>query len=153
VSKLGESKVVPPEQEALAHGKLFRLEIVTPQKSGFSGYVESFAAPGAMGGFQVLHDHAPLLTIISIGEVRLRDQGGNESIYSTSGGFVEVGNNNVTFLANTIERKDEIDVERAKAAKTRAEDRLRRKEHDTDIERARTALARATNRLRIADAL
>ena len=133
--------------------KSFRLEIVTPQRNIFSGTVESFSAPGTAGGFQILHNHAPFLTTITVGEVKLRDESGNEIHYSTNGGFVEVSNNNVTFLADTAERKDEIDVERAKAAKARAEARLMKKEPGTDIDRARVALARAVNRLKIADAL
>lgn len=134
-------------------GKLFKLEIVTPQKSTFSGAVESFSAPGTAGGFQVLHNHAPFLTTISVGEVKLRLADGSENIYSTSGGFVEVSNNNVTFLADTIEKNDEIDVQRARAARQRAQERLKGKESGTDIGRARSALARAINRLRITDAL
>ncbi|MFZ1082384.1 MAG: F0F1 ATP synthase subunit epsilon, partial [Candidatus Kryptoniota bacterium] len=129
------------------------LQIITPQKNVFSGSVESFWAPGISGGFQILHDHAPFLTTITIGEVKLRNADGNELSYSTSGGFVDVSNNNVTFLADTAERKDEIDVERAKSAKARAEERLRKKEEDINIARARAALARAINRLRITDAL
>lgn len=153
MSKLEDSKVVTSERVPLTQEKLFKLEIVTPQKRTFSGFVESFSAPGTIGGFQVLRDHAPLLTTISVGEVKLLDQSGNEIVFSTTGGFVEVSNNNVTFLADTIERKDEIDIERAKAARTRAEERLRKKEVGTNVERARAALARAINRLRTADSL
>jgi F-type H+-transporting ATPase subunit epsilon len=131
--------------------KSLRLEIVTPEKSAFSGNVESFSAPGTSGGFQILRDHAPFLTTISVGEVKLRDESGNEMVYSTSGGFVEVSMNNVTFLADTIERKDEIDIERAKSAQLRAEERLRKKEDGTNIARATAALARAINRLKIAN--
>ena len=131
--------------------KSLRVEIVTPEKSAFSGDVESFSAPGTSGGFKILRDHAPFLTTISVGEVKLRDESGNETIYSTSGGFVEVSMNNVTFLADTIERKDEIDIERAKSAQLRAEERLRKKEDGTNIARATAALARAINRLKIAN--
>ena len=147
------SHISTNETHAEASEKSFKLEIVTPQKSAFSGYVESFSAPGTEGGFQVLHDHAPFLTTISIGEVKLRYADDNEVVYSTSGGFVEVSNNNVTFLADTIEVKDEIDVQRAKAARLRAEERLRKREAGINIERARASLARAINRLRITDAL
>lgn len=130
--------------------KLFRLEIVTPQKSVFSGSVESFTVPGAVGAFQVLYNHAPLLSAIVVGEARYLSQSGEEAVYSTSGGFVEVNNNNVIFLADTAELKGEIDIPRARAAKARAEERLQKKEPGTDIARARSALARAANRLKIA---
>ncbi len=132
--------------------KVFTLEIVTPQKSVFSGSVESFSAPGANGGFQVLVDHAPFLTTITVGEVKLRDQSGKELFYATSGGFVEVSSNHMFFLADTVEAKEEIDVQRARSAKSRAEGRLSEKGSGTDVERARASLARAANRLKVAGA-
>lgn len=129
----------------------FKLEILTPQKNVFSGEVESFTAPGESGSFQVLRNHAPLLSSIVVGEVRLVDQSGNEFVYSTSGGFVEVNHNKASFLADTLEKKEEINVERARQAKERAEERMRKNEPGTDIVRARAALVRAVNRLKVAE--
>ena len=145
--------MVGSERDSLEREELLKLEIVTPQKSVFSGYVESFSAPGISGGFQILHDHAPFLTTITIGEVKFRDADGNESSYSTSGGFVEVSNNDVTFLADTAERKDEINIERARSAMARSEERLRKRGEEIDVARARAAFARAINRLKVADVL
>ncbi|MCL4538101.1 MAG: F0F1 ATP synthase subunit epsilon [Bacteroidetes bacterium] len=135
----------------LAAVDTFRLEILTPQKSVFSGEVESFTAPGESGSFQVLRNHAPLLSSIAAGEVRLVDQSGDEFIYSTSGGFVEVNHNKANFLADTLEKKEEIDIERARQAKARAEERLKKNEAGTDIARAQAALLRALNRLKVAE--
>ena len=129
----------------------FKLEILTPQKSVFSGEVESFTAPGESGSFQVLRNHAPLLTSIAVGEVRFIDQSGIEIVYSTSGGFVEVNHNKASFLADTLEKKEEINVDRARKAKERAEERLRKNEPGTDIARARAALVRAVNRIKVAE--
>ena len=81
--------------------KNFKLEIVTPKKIVYSGEVQSFTAPGVVGSFQVLYNHAPLLSAIGVGEVKLRDAQGNEHRYATSGGFVDVVKNNVTMLAET----------------------------------------------------
>ncbi|MDP2885908.1 MAG: F0F1 ATP synthase subunit epsilon [Ignavibacteria bacterium] len=133
--------------------KVFKLEIVTPKKIVFSGDVTSFSAPGVVGGFQVLKSHAPLLSNIAVGEVKLTDVSGNESRYSTSGGVVEVHDNKVIMLAETAERSDEIDVARAEAARERARKRLAEKSEKTDIDRARLALFRAMNRLKVADQL
>ena len=130
--------------------KIFQLEVVTPQKVVFSGQVESFSAPGVVGGFQVLHSHAPLLSSIRIGEVKLRTPEGQESRYATTGGVVEVRENKVILLAETAERSDEIDVERAAAARQRAERRIKEHQAEVDIDRARIALLRALNRLRVA---
>jgi F-type H+-transporting ATPase subunit epsilon len=130
--------------------KIYRLEIVTPNKVVFSGDVTSFSAPGVMGGFQVLRNHAPLLSNIAVGEVKVVDAAGSESRYATSGGFVEVHENKLVMLAETAERSDEIDVTRAEAARERARKRIADKEAGTDIERARLALHRALNRLKVA---
>lgn len=131
--------------------KTFKLEIVTPKKIVFSGDVSSFSAPGVVGGFQVLKSHAPLLSNITVGEVKLVDTSGSESRYATSGGFVEVHENTVMLLAETAERSDEIDVQRAESARDRARKRLTEK--TGDIDRARLALYRAMNRLKVADRL
>jgi F-type H+-transporting ATPase subunit epsilon len=133
--------------------KTFHLEIVTPRRVVFKGEVLSFSAPGVSGGFQVLHSHAPLLSSLNIGEVKIGDMGGTESHYAISGGFVEVRDNRAILLAETAERTDEIDSERAKAARDRARKRIADKKPETDINRASIALYRALNRLKIAGAI
>jgi F-type H+-transporting ATPase subunit epsilon len=130
--------------------KTFDLEIVTPQRVVYRGAAVSFTAPGTVGSFQVLYNHAPLLSSIGIGEIKLVDDRGQSLRYATSGGFVEVRENHVVTLAETAERADEIDVERAKAARDRALKRLEVKRSDIDLVRARAALRRAQNRLKIA---
>jgi F-type H+-transporting ATPase subunit epsilon len=130
--------------------KTFHLEIVTPKRVAFKGEVASFSAPGLEGGFQVLHSHAPFLSSIKIGKVKISEVGGRESQYAVSGGFVEVRENNVVLLAETAERADEIDVERVKAARDRAQKRLAEKYPNIDLERAKLALYRALNRLKVA---
>ena len=130
-------------------GKQFDLQVVTPRRVVFSGRIESISAPGVVGGFEVLYSHAPLLSSLRIGEVKVVDAQGAVTRYATSGGFVEVRNNQVVMLAETAERVDEIDVERAKASMTRARTRLSEKSSGTDMERARMALLRALNRLKV----
>lgn len=131
--------------------KAFSLEIVTPAKVVFQGEVTSLSAPGTLGGFQVLYNHAPLLSSMAVGVVKIRDTGGKDTLYATRGGFVEVKGNRAVVLAETAERADEIDVPRAKAALERAKQRLHSDDPGIDIERARAALFRALNRLRLAE--
>ena len=133
--------------------KSYKLEIVTPKKVVFSGDVLSFSAPGVLGGFQVLRSHAPLLSNISVGEVKVVDLEGKEFRYATSGGVVEVKENKVILLAETAERSDEIDVQRAEEARDRERKRLAKKSAEIDMDRARLALFRAMNRLKVADQL
>jgi F-type H+-transporting ATPase subunit epsilon len=130
--------------------KTFNLEIVTPRKIAYSGSVLSFSAPGVVGGFQVLYNHAPLLSNIAIGEVKIVDAQEKESHYATSGGFVEVHDNKVIMLAETVERTDEIDTSRAQEARERAQRRISEKKVETDMDRAKVALQRAINRLKVA---
>jgi F-type H+-transporting ATPase subunit epsilon len=130
--------------------KIFQLEIVTPRRVVFKGEVTSFSAPGVVGGFQVLYDHAPLLSSLKIGEVKIKDASGTEFHYAISGGFVEVRENHILLLAETAERTDEIDAQRAKSSRDRAQKRMAEKKSDIDFERARFALYRALNRLKIA---
>ncbi len=127
----------------------FQLEIITPNKVVFNDEATSLTAPGVEGGFQILYNHAPFLSALDIGEIKVKDKTGTDTFYATSGGFVEVNDNHVVVLADTAEKSSEIDIERAKTAKVRAEERLRSAEETVDELRARTALLRATNRLRL----
>ncbi len=129
--------------------KAFQLEIITPTRVVFSEEATSLTAPGVEGGFQILYNHAPFLSALDIGEIKVKDKTGSDTFYATSGGFVEVNDNHVVVLADTAEKSSEIDVERAKAAKVRAEERLGRTQELVDLVRAETALLRATNRLRL----
>ncbi len=130
--------------------KNFQLDIVTPAKTVYSGDVSSFTAPGVVGNFQVLFSHAPLLSAIGIGEIKVVESGGTQLHFATSGGFVEVKSNKVILLAESAESKEEINVDRAEKSKQRAAERLAAKKSDVDVERARVALVRSLNRLKIA---
>jgi F-type H+-transporting ATPase subunit epsilon len=110
--------------------KLF-LEVVTPQKAIVSEEVEIVVAPGSEGEFGVLKGHTTFLTSLKIGTLRYKDTKGKERFLFINGGFAEVLPNKVTILAESAERRQNIDVERAKMAKDRAEKRLSEKREDT----------------------
>ncbi len=131
--------------------KLINVEVITPSKPIFKGEVVSITIPGTLGGFQVLYNHAPLLSSFEIGKVKIQEQNGAQSvIYATGGGKVEVLNNKVLILSESFERVDEIDVDRAERAKERAEHRLSEKDKkEVDVARAEVALKKALNRLKI----
>lgn len=131
--------------------KPFKLEIVSPRRVVYSGNATSVSLPGALGGFQVLHGHAPLLSSLNVGTMKLRTTEGSDVFYATSGGFVEVRDNVVTVVVESSERADEIDVERAKRAAERAQERLKARSEAVDVTRAEAALARAMNRLRVSE--
>lgn len=129
---------------------MIHLEIVTPSKVVFSDDVRSFSAPGEMGNFQILPRHAAFITNLVPGKVKFVTKENSEKVYSTSGGVVEVHNNMISMLAETIEAKEDIDVKRALAAKEKAE-KLITAEHGTELEKAKEKLARAINRLKVAE--
>lgn len=125
------------------------LEIVTPSKSAFKGEIKSITVPGTKGRFQVLKNHAPIISTLDIGMIKVDLPDGKENYYSTAGGTIEVLDNKVLVLADSIELVSEIDEERALAAKQRAEERLAEKNAEINIARAEAALARANNRLQL----
>ena len=128
------------------------LEVVTPGKVVVSEDAQIVAAPGSLGEFGVLTGHTPFLTTLKTGIIRFTDTGGKERNVFVSGGFAEALPDKVTVLAESAERKREIDLERARAAQERAEKRLAedRSRKDIDFARARAALERALVRIRLA---
>jgi F-type H+-transporting ATPase subunit epsilon len=131
---------------------VFSLQIVTPERVVFKGNVRSVTCPGSEGRFQVLHNHAAFLSTLAVGDLTLISEDGASHHYAIGGGVSQVLHNSMTLLADTAERADEIDVDRARAAQGRAEQRLATRETAIDIDRARAALFRAINRLKIAKA-
>jgi F-type H+-transporting ATPase subunit epsilon len=130
--------------------KPFRLQIITPTRVVYQDDAVSVSAPGVVGGFQVLYNHAPLLSALDVGELKVRRTDGAELHYATAGGFLEVKANEVVILADSAEIASEIDTGRAERARERAKNRLHSKDPAVDLDRARSAMLRALNRLRIA---
>ena len=97
-----------------------KVEIVTQERTVYEGEVDSVNLPGSEGRLGILPNHSPLLTTLSYGEVIVR-KGGQEDYYAVGGGFAEVQPEKVIVLADSAERSDEIDLERAQEARTRAE--------------------------------
>jgi F-type H+-transporting ATPase subunit epsilon len=128
-----------------------RIDIVTAERVVYSEDVEAVIAPGVEGQLGILPHHAPLMTTLQAGELRLR-RGAEEDSLAISGGFLEVRPDRVIVLADTAERAEEIDIARAEAAKQRAEQRLvDRRAPGLDEVRCEMALRRAMARLTVAE--
>ena len=128
-----------------------KFDIVTAERLVFSDEgVDEVTAPGSEGELTVLPMHAPLLTMIKPGLMRLV-KGGEEVDMAITGGFLEVRDNRVTILADAAERAEEIDVVRAEEARRRAERRLEERVSEEDLARAAAALQRALLRLKVAE--
>ena len=126
-----------------------QLQIVSAERSLVNETVDEVEIPGADGYFGVLPGHTPLLALLGAGELWYRK--GQEKVYlAISFGFAEVQPDRVTILAQIAEKAEEIDVDRAAAAKKRAEERLAQSHAmDMDAERARVALMKALIRLQV----
>ena len=127
-----------------------KLEIVTAERQVFSDDVTTIIAEGTEGQMTVLPKHAPLITMLAPGELVIRKDG-DEQYMVISGGFMEVMPEKVIVLADACERSDEIDLERATAAKQRAEERLKGLSPEVDQSRAEAALRRSIARVRVAE--
>ena len=128
-----------------------QLEVVTPDRLVSSEAVDIVMAIGSLGEFGILANHVPFLSPLLAGELRYRKD--NQLDYMVvTGGFVEVSQNKVTVLAEAAEKAREIDLDRAKRAKERAEKRLAQaKSEAIDYIRAEAALRRALLRLKVAE--
>jgi F-type H+-transporting ATPase subunit epsilon len=127
----------------------FQLEIVTPEKKVVETTAEEVQIPGKNGYLGILPGHAPLITELSVGEITFRENS-TEQRLAVAWGFAEILPNKVTILAETAERPSEIDVDRARRAKERAEQRLTNGDTSVDVDRALDALHRAQARLDVA---
>jgi F-type H+-transporting ATPase subunit epsilon len=133
-------------QRALLH-----VTIITAQSSVFDGEAEAVNAPGSEGRMTILPRHAPLLTTLALGELRIRERGEEVSVF-VAGGFLEVNDNVVTILADEAERAENIDEAAAEEARKRAQARVEGARGDQGAEASAIAeLNRAVGRLRVAE--
>jgi F-type H+-transporting ATPase subunit epsilon len=127
-----------------------RLQVVTPEKDIVNEDVQTVVSPGSEGEFGVLVGHTPFMTTLKTGALKYTDTSGKERFVFVSGGFAEALPDKVTVLAESAERRKDIDTARAQAAKERAQSRLDQHKEDLDFARAKAALERALYRLRLA---
>ena len=130
---------------------MFKLSIVTPEKTILETDCTSLVLPGSDGYLGVLTDHAPLITALKPGELKVVSvENDEERRFAITGGFFEVSNNHATVLADAIEEPGLIDVSRAEDSLRRARERLQEAGAGLDSIRANQAVWRAKNRLELA---
>ncbi|KNF09713.1 ATP synthase epsilon chain AtpC [Gottschalkia purinilytica] len=128
----------------------FTLEIVTPDRKFFEEEVTMVVARGVEGDIAILKNHIPIVTPLDIGIVKIKN-GNEEKKAAIAGGYMEVTKEKTTIVTDSAEWPEEIDVERAKRAKERAENRLNKDKSEIDVARAELALKKALNRIGIAE--
>jgi F-type H+-transporting ATPase subunit epsilon len=128
-----------------------QLEIVTPERLAYSDAVDAVVLPGSEGELGVLPHHAPLVTTLGTGELRIR-KGGQEESFAIIGGFLQVKPDRIVVMAETADMASEIDLERANEARREAEKALESGFHEgADLAVARAALQQALLRIRVAE--
>jgi len=129
-----------------------RLEIITIERKVFEDDVAMVIAPGSEGVLGILPRHTPLLTALTFGELQIKKEGEEDQFFAISGGFMEVLPDRIIVLADAAERAAEIDLERAEAARQRAEEMLGRAKAGeiADFDRAESALKRSALRIKVA---
>jgi F-type H+-transporting ATPase subunit epsilon len=128
-----------------------RLEIVTPERQAYADDVDAVTVPGIEGELGVLPHHAPLITTVGLGELRIR-KAGAEELFAIVGGFLQVRPDKVVVMAETADMAAEIDLERAREARLEAERALEAGLHEgADLAAARAALQTALLRIRVAE--
>lgn len=127
----------------------FQLDIVSAERHVSSDQVDLLVAPGVEGEMAILPSHSPLLTVLNPGEIRVVKDG-EDSFIAVSGGFMEVMPEKVTILADTAERLEEIDIERAEAALKAAQERIASAPADMDLHRALASVRRSQARIKVA---
>jgi len=128
-------------------------DIVSAEEEIFSGLVEQIVATGDLGDLGINYGHAPLLTGLKPGPVRILVQGGEEQVFYVSGGFLEVQPNSVTILADTALRADDVDEAAATEAQNKARQEISNLSSDIDYSRAAAELAEAAAQLRTLQAI
>ena len=128
-------------------------DIVSAEEAIFSGRVEMLIAAGSEGDLGIAYGHAPLLTSLKPGPVRIKKQNGEEEVYYVSGGFLEVQPHVITVLADTALRAVDMDEAAALEAKKQAETALSNQNSEVDYSRAATQLAEAAAQLRTLQAI
>jgi F-type H+-transporting ATPase subunit epsilon len=131
----------------------FKFDIVSAEGAIYSGEAKMVFAPGRMGEIGIAPRHAPLLTTMKAGEVRVQDVNGEEQLFWVGGGALEVQPHKVTVLADTAARAKDLDEAAAAAAKQRAEEALRDRVGAMEIAEAQAELARAAAQLRAIEKL
>ena len=129
------------------------VDIVSAEGQIFSGDATMVFAPGSQGELGIAPRHAPLLTTLKAGNVRVQVEGQDEQVFYVGGGALEVQPNRVTVLADTAARAKDLDEAEAQAAKQRAEDAIRTRGDKMDIAEAQAELARAVAQLRAIERL
>ena len=127
-----------------------QLKIIVPEGVKYEDEISQIILPGEAGEFSVVKKHISMITPLEIGKIEITDGEKSKNLMAAAGGISHIEPDKITLILRAAEFEDEIDIERAKSAKKRAEKRLKSNEDYIDVDRAERALKRAINRLNVA---
>lgn len=126
------------------------VDIVTPRRVVYSGTANAITLPGVKGAFQVLFNHAPIVSALELGVIKVLNNDGNETCYATDGGFVEVLRNVISVAVETAEEASEINLELLQKERAALAERLEREQILTLRDELKNQMHRLDNRIRVA---
>ena len=129
--------------------KTFHAQLLTPNGSLFDGEIIGMKVPGSAGNFEMLYNHAPIVSTLTIGKVEIQKADDTTLSYAVSGGFVEMNDNQVTLLAEDAVESTDIDADEVR--KTLTEARVRLKENPKDREKIQNEIEKAKNLKKVAE--
>jgi F-type H+-transporting ATPase subunit epsilon len=134
----------------MASDRLLDIDIVTPQRIIYSGKCAAVSLPGTKAPFQVLHNHAPIVSALELGAIKIINTDDSVTFYATEGGFAEVQNNKVSVVVETAETSAEIDAKAVSASIESLKEKLNASTILHEREELKLAIAKQENRLRVA---
>ncbi|GAB1430704.1 ATP synthase F1 subunit epsilon [Ignavibacteria bacterium] len=126
------------------------VDIVTPRRVVYSGVADAVTLPGVKGAFQVLFNHAPIVSALDLGVIKVLNNDGSETCYATDGGFAEVLRNVISVAVETAEEASEIDLERLRKERAALAEQLEREQILSLRDELKNQLHRLDNRIRVA---
>lgn len=135
----------------MAKDKLLDVEIVTPQKIVFSGQSQSVTLPGTKSPFQVLFNHAPIVSSLDLGMIKVVDENNKAHCFATSEGFVEVSSNKVSVLVESSDDVEEIDLDKVNSALKSAKEQLQKAANNDEAEKAKYQIRKNENLIKSAN--
>ncbi len=132
-------------------GTALHIEIVTPRSTAYSAEAQAITMPGTLGPFQILINHAPIISSLEVGLIKIIDHEGLDVYFATNGGFAEVKNNKVSIVVESAELATDIEIESARAALAEAEQRLAGDTTISEKEEDKLLVAQARNRVHAAE--
>ena len=133
----------------MAADKLLNVEIVTPQKVSYSGKAVSVSVPGSKSPFQVLYNHAPIVSTLELGEIKIINEADEKLLFATSPGFTEIRRNKVSILVESADDASKIDIDAVNNELSQAREDMVNSENPIDAERAKKIVLQAENKIKV----